>query len=269
VRYAVLADIHGNLPALEAVLERLSGTQVDRYLVPGDLVGYGPSPNECVDVVRELDAVCVTGNHDLIAIGRLADSRCIRLARETLAWTRGVLRDDVRDYLAALPMRAAVVGGVVMAHGSFDDPQEYTARSDRAARQLDRLREDSASASILILGHTHRPLAFDEKEGRLRIKHGSPIPIGTTRCLLNPGAVGQSREFRARARFMLLDLDERCATFHAISYDLASARRALRRQGLPPDACHRRPSLKRAGLRALGRLRRPLEPRQPRERPSS
>jgi predicted phosphodiesterase len=251
VRYAVLADIHGNLSALEAVLERLSETHVDSYLIAGDLVGYGPFPNECVEVVRELDPVCVSGNHDLIAIGRLADSRCIRLARETLAWTRGVLRDDVRDYLGTLPGRAEVMGGVVMAHGSFDDPQEYGARPDRAAGQLNRLGRGYPSASILILGHTHRPLAVDEKCGRLSIEKGSPIPIGNTRCLLNPGAVGQSRELRARARYMVLDLEERCARFYAIPYDLGSTRRALRERGLPPKACHVRPSFKRAALRAF------------------
>jgi predicted phosphodiesterase len=263
VRYAVLADIHGNLTALEAVLERLSETQVDRYLIAGDLIGYGPFPNECVDVVRELNPVCVSGNHDLIAIGRLADSRCIRLARETLAWTREVLRDDVRDYLGTLPGRAEVMGGVVMAHGSFDDPQEYVARPDRAARQLSRLRREYPAASILILGHTHRPLAVDEKSGRLSIEKGSPVPIGNTRCLLNPGAVGQSRELRARARYMVLDLEERCATFYAIPYDLGSTRRALRQHGLPPKACHLRPSFKRAARRAFRYLGGVWASRQP------
>jgi predicted phosphodiesterase len=258
VRYAVLADIHGNRSALETVLERLSRTQIDRYLVAGDLVGYGPSPNECVDVVRGLDALCVTGNHDLIAIGRLADTRCTPLARETLAWTRSVLCDDVREYLGALPRRAEVAGGVVMAHGSFDDPQEYVAATGAAATQLDRLHDECQGASILILGHTHRPLAFDERLGRLRIGHGSPIAIGSTRCLLNPGAVGQSRELRARARYLVLDIEERSATFHASIYDLASARRALRRRGLPPDACHPRPSVKRAAVRRVRRLRRRL-----------
>jgi predicted phosphodiesterase len=252
VRYGVLSDIHGNLTALEAVLERLRAAHVDRYLIAGDLVGYGPFPNECADVVRDLDATCVSGNHDLIAIGRLSDTKCIGLARETLAWTREVMRDDVREYLETLPPRAEV-GGIVLAHGSLDDPEAYTALPDRAAAQLHRLRSEYTTASILILGHTHRPLAFAEEQGRLRIQEGSAMPIGTGRCLLNPGAVGQSREFRARARYLVLDLEERRATFHAIPYDLGSARRALRRQGLPLDACHRRPSLKRAVGRTLRR----------------
>jgi predicted phosphodiesterase len=253
MRYAVLADIHGNLSALVAVLEQLSRARIDRYLVAGDLVGYGPSPNECVDVVRGLGAICVAGNHDLIALGRLADTRCIALARETLAWTRKVLRNDVRTYLEFLPQRVELEG-IVMAHGSFDDPEDYAARSDRAAGQLGRVREEYPGASILILGHTHRPLAFEETGGRVRIADGAPIAVPKTRWLLNPGAVGQSREFRARARYLVLDLEQRSASFHAIPYDFASARRELRRHGLPPDACHLRPSLKRAALRRIHRL---------------
>jgi predicted phosphodiesterase len=249
VRYAVLADIHGNLAALECVVERLSQARVDRYLVAGDLVGYGPWPNECVDAVRELDAVCVSGNHDLIAIGRLADTKCIRIARETLVWTRKVLRDDVSEYLATLPTRAEIVGGVVIAHGSLDDPQEYVVRAETAGVQLDRLAEDHPTGSILILGHTHRPLAFDQRLGRIRVAADSTIRIGDGRCLLNPGAVGQSRELRARARYLVLDLEERTATFHASVYDVAAARRALRRAGLPPSTYHLRPSVTRAAMR--------------------
>src|SRR6059036_2321500 len=112
MRYAVLSDIHGNLAELEAALAYFRRVGVDGYLCAGDLVGYGPEPNECVTAVASLDAVCVAGNHDLIALGELSKERCIPLARRSLEWTRKALRGDVREYLAGLPRRARAEGGV-------------------------------------------------------------------------------------------------------------------------------------------------------------
>jgi predicted phosphodiesterase len=254
MRYAVLADVHGNLHALERVLELFEGLGVDRYLVAGDLVGYCAFPNECVERVRELDPVCVAGNHDLIALGLLSDARCIEVARQTLRWTAEVLSDESRDYLAALPVRAGAAG-VTVAHGSLDDPQEYVVRPQRAVEQL-RFVDDP----ILVLGHTHRAWACDAG--------GSVASVGAERALdlgagaggwvLNPGAVGQSRELRARARCLLLDLEQRRATFYALRYDVAACREALVRRGLPAAAYHLRPSPRRALVRRARRVARSL-----------
>ena len=92
MRYGVIADVHGNLPALEAVLDALQRIGVDAYACAGDLVGYGPEPNECVETVRKLGAATVAGNHDLIALGALSEDRCERLARESLPFRSAVLR---------------------------------------------------------------------------------------------------------------------------------------------------------------------------------
>jgi predicted phosphodiesterase len=251
MRYGVLADIHGNLPAFEAALRALRADRVDRYLVAGDLVGYGPFPNECIELVRELDAVCVAGNHDLIVLGRLSDRRCIDSARQTLVWTRQVLHDDARAYLATLPARATVPGGVVIAHGSLDDPEQYVTRPEQAAEELDRLGAEYPEARVLVLGHTHRARAFGESGAASSTPGRTPVALGSRRSLLNPGAVGQSRELRTLARFMVLDLERRQATFHAIRYDVRACRRALRRHGLPPRTYHLRPSPKRVLSRAI------------------
>jgi predicted phosphodiesterase len=250
MRYGVLADIHGNLHALRAVLAAVERQRVDRYLVAGDLVGYGPNPNECVELVAELDAVCVAGNHDLIVLGRLSDERCIPLARESLAWTRTVLRDDARAFLAALPLRAAAPGGVELAHGSLDDPQEYTIDRAQASAQLAAVA--AAGQRALILGHTHVPWAFATGAGAARARGGVRLPA-TEPMLLNPGAVGQSRELRVRARYLVLDLDDGSASFGAVRYDVGGTRAELERVGLPPGACHLRPSLARAAGRAVRR----------------
>jgi predicted phosphodiesterase len=248
VRYGLLADVHGNLDALRAVLAALERLGVDRYLFAGDLVGYGPYPNECVAAMAALQATCVAGNHDLIALGELSDRRCIELARRSLAWTQRVLGADERAFLEALPRRVAVPGGVVMAHGSLDDPQEYTTTRTQALSQLAHI-EDHDGARVLVLGHTHRPLAFARRAGWLRPAGISALPVGDA-VLLNPGAVGQSRELRARARFAVLDLDAGEARFVAIPYDAGACRAALRRVGLSPRSSHLRPSVPRAAARA-------------------
>jgi predicted phosphodiesterase len=246
MRYGVLADIHGNLHALETTLRALRRQRVDGYLVAGDLVGYGPFPNECVAIVRDLGAICVAGNHDLIVLGRLSDRRCIRIARESLAWTRRVLGEEARAYLETLPLQARANGGVVIAHGSLDDPERYITRPEQRAEQAERLKAEYPEARVLLLGHTHRARAWSERRGTLsRIR--TPLTLGSERWLLNPGAVGQSRELRVLARFLVLDFERGQASFHAIPYDHRACRQALLERGLPPRAYH----LRRAPVRAL------------------
>jgi predicted phosphodiesterase len=254
VRYGVLADVHANLFALRAAIERLRREGVDAWLCAGDLIGYGPQPNECVEAVAELDAVCVAGNHELILLGRLSEQRSGRLARQTIAWTRGVLRDDCRAFLEGLPT-VATAPSLVVGHGSLDDAEEYVLHDAQAARQLRRLEVDHPAASMLVLGHTHRPWVYHQRDGALPPAGAHALPAG--RVLLNPGSVGQSRQAERipRARFMLLDVERRQARQLAATYDVAACRRVLRRRALPRDAIHLRPGrLARARRRARGLL---------------
>lgn len=253
MRYGVLADVHANLPALERVLSWLEDRGVDRYLIAGDLVGYGPFPNECVDIVRGLDAITVAGNHDLIAVGRLPATRANSIARATLSWTAGVLRDDVRAYLDTLPLQAELRGGVVLAHGSLHDPEQHVMNVAQAARELAQLEEDRPEARVLVLGHVHRALAY-RAGGQLRRRPAS-VTLDSGRWLVNPGAIGHSRDLRVRARFAVLDLDGQTVSFHSLSYDASPCRREAGRLGLPVGAHHRKPSV-RKGLRRRLRLSR-------------
>lgn len=241
MRYGLLADIHANLSALQAAVAGLRRAGIDRFLCAGDLVGYGPEPNECVDLIAGLDAVCVAGNHDLIALERLSDERCIPLARNSLAWTRANLREDVRAYLAALPAIATAEGGVVLAHGSLDDPQEYVTRPDQADAQLALASWQHPDVRALVLGHTHRAGYF--RRGGVRMPEPPRPHVGLEDLiLLNPGSVGQSRDSAALARCAVLDLEQRTASFLELEYDVEATRRALRQAGLPGDSCHLRPT---------------------------
>jgi predicted phosphodiesterase len=237
-RLGVVSDIHANLHALDAALEFLATQDLDGYVCAGDLVGYGPLPNECVRRVLDLPATCVAGNHDLIALGRLSDERCIPLARDSLRWTRSVLDDDARARLEALPL-GTTVHGIALHHGAPGEPERYVVSDAEAFACLDELERLAPGTRILVLGHTHRPMAIGRRRGSLlRGGTGSVSLEPDEPMLLNPGAVGQSRSRDPRARVMVLDLAQRVATFHALDYDVEGCREALRERALPPDSCH-------------------------------
>ena len=251
MRLGIVADVHANLAALDAAVAAVESHGVERWACAGDLVGYGPQPNECVRRIAALGAECVAGNHDLIVLGRLDDGRCIRLARDTLRWTAGELDDDARTYLSELPLAVTAAPGVDVAHGSPGDPEEYVRTAERAREVM--------GEAILVLGHTHEAWAFGERSGeRLRGTADGTVALGDERWVLNPGSVGQSRDRDPRARAAVLDLDRREATFIAAEYDVEATRTALRARGLPEDACHLPPRspLRRAAGRALRAVQR-------------
>ncbi len=159
MRYGVIADVHANLHALDTVLEALRRAGVERFLCNGDLVGYGPRPNECVARVAELGAVTVAGNHDLMTTGALELEGVNPHVRRSIEWARTQLDDAAAAYLEALPREATTGDGIVVSHGSLDDPTEYVYDCRAGGAQLELLRERNAGAAGLLLGHTHLPLA--------------------------------------------------------------------------------------------------------------
>jgi predicted phosphodiesterase len=256
MRYGVLSDIHGNYFALEAAIEALRREGVDGWICAGDVVGYGPQPNECVQAVAELEALCVAGNHELMLFGRLAEERCIGLAKDSIRWTREVLREDCCSYLAGLPT-VATAPGLVVTHGSLDDPQEYVWRDSQASQQLDKLALQHPESDLLILGHTHRGWIYNPTRGTIFPPQGTASVAGG-RFLLNPGSVGQSRQ-RERAplvRCMLLDLDQQQVSLRSLPYDVSACRAMLRRYNLPNACIHMPPSALRAARSRARRLAR-------------
>ena len=139
MRLGILSDVHGNLPALEATVEALRLQGVDEYVHLGDLVGYGPFPNECIELMAELASAGVAGNHELILLGRLGPDNCWKLAQESLEWTRGVLTAEARAYIGSLPTRAEPAEAVIATHASLGDPEQYLRSSAQAAAELERL----------------------------------------------------------------------------------------------------------------------------------
>jgi predicted phosphodiesterase len=235
MRIGVLADVHANLPALEACLRALERSGVDAYACLGDLVGYGAEPDACIARIAELGATSVAGNHDLIALGRAPMDGCGPLARRTLEWTRGALSPESRAFLDGLPL-AAELGGARLAHGSVDDPW---AAIDTVPRAREALASLPSGATLLLVGHTHVPLVVAAGRGALVPGRRGRVALDPReRTVLNPGSVGQSRCRLPRARCATLDLATGEAVLHALRYDARRSRAALRAAGLPVEAGH-------------------------------
>ena len=275
MRLGLISDVHANLHALKATIAALRRRGVDSWVSAGDLIGYGPHPNECVELVAQLDTVGVAGNHDLIALGRLAGARSSDRAHVSHRRTRDMLRDDVRSYLAALPLRVDL-GPVVVTHGSLDDPEKHVSTAARAAAELAVLRQANPGARILVLGNTHRQLLVDEAARFRPIRAGVPIDLATgLRHVLNPGSVGQSRqwEWPPRARAAVLDLQEDTLLFEKIAYDVRACRQELADVGIPYRSIHAPPparSVLTGPVRRLSaRIRGPAHPHRPEQRPEA
>lgn len=252
-RFGVLADIHGNLPALLAILDAVRRKGVDRWIVAGDLVGYGAFPNECIETVREAEAVCVAGNHELMALGKLSARGAIASARASAEWTAERLSDDARRYLDALEERA-VVDDVVVAHGSLASPTEYVTRPDQARAQLTRARMEHPEVRVLVLGHTHLPWTWSVARGGSRSARLPRRERGRDPVLVNPGAVGQARTLRVMPTAAVVDTDAHRIQFVFATYDVEAYKRSLQSAGLSLEGYRYVRSPSRAALRAGRRV---------------
>jgi predicted phosphodiesterase len=256
VRYGLLADVHANLPALEAVLAALDVLGVDQYICAGDVIGFGPHPVECIDRIERLRPVWVAGNHELMLLDLLPITTAPRLVRTTLEWTKTVLPSDLVRRLRELPLTAEAAGGVVVAHGSLADPSLRVRSPEQVVAELAQLRRDHPRSRILVLGHTHHVmLAGTGINQRLGTGAGRSIALDADASyVVNPGSVGQSRGFVNCARAAVLDTATNTLRFVAVRYDTRKLAKDLRRIGFPRSTYHRSPIRRLAG-RVWGRAR--------------
>jgi diadenosine tetraphosphatase ApaH/serine/threonine PP2A family protein phosphatase len=229
VRVAVLSDIHANIVALDAVLGALGSIDAIWHL--GDVVGYGPEPDAVVARLVERDAAGVAGNHDLAALGGPEIDWFNPDARAAMEWTRRRIDDRTRAWLRALPT-TRVEADVTLVHGSPRDPVwEYVTSLPVARTNLEAL-----ETRIGLHGHTHLPIAWVDRDGRLESiapTSGSTLQLEGRRALLNPGSVGQPRDGDPRAGWLELDTDAWVATWRRTAYDIERTRTAILDAGLP------------------------------------
>jgi predicted phosphodiesterase len=226
MRYGIISDVHANLPALEEVLRELEG--LDEVIYLGDLVGYGPNPNECIERVRERCGVVIRGNHDVAAIGGKDLSWFNEYAREAIVWTSKMLSYENRSYLEGLQERVDLDEWTIV-HGSLlDHTDEYILSSIEANKSLEILER-----KILFVGHTHVPSIF-YLGGARRLLDGEKIPLERReKAIVNVGSVGQPRDGNPRASFGIVDTEEGEIEIRRISYDITRTQEMMRREGLP------------------------------------
>ncbi len=229
MRVAVLSDIHANLPALDAVLEALA--PYDAVWQLGDIVGYGPQPDEVVARLREVGASGVRGNHDAAAVGQLATEAFNEDARTAVEWTAARIQRETAEWLRSLPERTTSEV-FTLVHGSPRDPiWEYLLSAAVARANL-----GAFQTTHCLVGHTHVPLAFREEDDDIETlapSHGSRLELDARRVLLNPGSVGQPRDGDPRACGMLLDTESGLVEWRRVAYPFEQVQALMVAAGLP------------------------------------
>lgn len=232
MRILLVSDIHANSVALESVLANTPA--YDAVWSLGDVVGYGPAPNECVARVRGLNALALAGNHDLAALNTVPLSNFRDSARMALEWTRRVLTDESRKWLAACePKQKLAQYDLTLVHASPREPVWEYIEDDRTAIENFPFFE----TSFCFFGHTHHPIAHRLRVAE-RIFRSDFLPenqpfLLKPKLLLNPGSVGQPRDGDRRAAFAIYDTDAQIVTHHRVEYDIAATQRAMTDVGLP------------------------------------
>jgi predicted phosphodiesterase len=245
MRLALLSDIHGNLPALEAVLDEIDAAEVEEVWCLGDLVGYGAQPNECTTLVRDRCAVSLVGNHDLAALDQIDISTFSPAAAAAVRWTRAEMTEATSEYLHGLEP-ADDTHEIALYHASPRDPVwEYVLWPDQAAQCI-----RAQARRVSFIGHSHVALFFalaDERDGAAepldargaQAAAGTTLDLGRGRWLVNPGSVGQPRDGDPRAAWLELDTNAWRATFHRVSYEIDRAADAIVAAELPEHLARR------------------------------
>lgn len=233
MRYLLISDIHSNLPALEAVLaDAPSGLPI---WCLGDLVGYGPNPNECMELLCGMGVKCIMGNHDWAAIDKTSIEDFNAEAKAAVLWTQSQLKSENLNHLKKLPI-SMTEGQYTLVHGSPRKPVwEYILHPSTAS-----LNFAYFNTTYCLVGHTHVPVIF-----RMTNENGKPgceveqlietgvYPLGEERAIVNPGSVGQPRDGDARASYAILDTETNTLTYRRVSYDLAKTQLLMRQADLP------------------------------------
>jgi diadenosine tetraphosphatase ApaH/serine/threonine PP2A family protein phosphatase len=233
LRALIVSDVHSNIEAFQSVVDdaRLRGG-FDQVWSLGDLVGYGPDPEECIELIRGYDHLAVAGNHDLASIGRLGLEMFNPHAAAANRWTSTRLSDEHRSYLDGQELRQQAEG-FTLVHGSPRDPVwEYVVSADSASAVF----QDIGTAWCLV-GHSHIPFVCTASENGVLFAEavsGSPVELSSEKLIVNPGGVGQPRDADPRASYAVFDSAANTVTHHRVEYDIQATQEKMRRHGLPP-----------------------------------
>jgi predicted phosphodiesterase len=229
MRYAVIADIHANLEALEVVLNDAKEQKCTHYCCVGDVVGYNANPKECLDIIRSMGMPVVKGNHDEYCSSEEDLEGFNPHAAEAVNWTRKQLSPDDRKWLRELKY-IRLVASFTMVHATLDGPQRWGYVFDKLAAAASFTYQNTG---VCFFGHTHVPLAFVRDSmvrggtySKFRVEPGK-------KYFVNVCAVGQPRDGNPKAGYVVYDLDEQSIELRRVDYDIPKAQKKILEAGLP------------------------------------
>jgi len=237
MRFLVLSDIHGNVEALERVLEEADRLRPDMIVSLGDVVGYGANPNECIALVQEAARIRIGGNHDIAAAGIIGTDTFSSTAQKAIQWTSRAIHPRNRDALGEYDT-VRRYAECVFAHASPLSPMDW-----EYVYTINQANEIFAKTSerFIFIGHTHVPAIIEHTSAR-----GSRVVPGTfsavaaqSRYLINVGSIGQPRDGIAAASFAILDMKKETITIRRVPYDIRGAQEKIRNVGLPESLAER------------------------------
>lgn len=229
MKYAIIADIHANLEALDVVLRDQKEQGCTQIACLGDIVGYCADPKECVDIIRALDIPTVKGNHDEYVSMDKPLEGFNPTAAKAIEWTRKQLTDDDRKWLRELPL-SLQIEDFTLVHATLDGPQRWGYVFDKLASAASFAFQKS---DICFYGHTHVPVAFI-KDTVVRGGTYSKVKVDPGRkYFINPGSVGQSRDGVPKATYAIYDMEKRTVELRRLDYYIAKAQAKIRAAGLP------------------------------------
>lgn len=229
MKYAIFADIHANLEALEAVLQHARSSGCDKFVCLGDIVGYNASPAECLELVKALDCPTVKGNHDEESSGNHSLERMNAVAQKALLWTREQLSDEQKTWLRRLRM-VRQVGQFTIVHSTLDQPNAW----NYVTNKFDAMSNFTYQFTNLCFhGHTHIPRIFVQSP-RVNLLEESEIVLeDDNKYFINVGSVGQPRDNDWRASYAVYDVEAKKVSIQRVEYDLATTQAKIRAAGLP------------------------------------
>ncbi|MST93874.1 MAG: metallophosphoesterase [Pedosphaera sp.] len=235
MKYAVIADIHSNLEALEAVLADTKEQKCTHFCCVGDVVGYNANPKECLDIIRGMNMPCVKGNHDEYCSSEEDLDGFNPHAAEAVNWTRKQLSKEDRQWLRDMKY-VKLVASFSMVHATLDGPQRWGYVFDKLAAAASFTYQNT---SVCFFGHTHVPVAFI-RDSVVRGGTYSKFKVEPGRkYFVNVGSVGQSRDNVAKATYVIYDLDEGSIELRRLDYDIPKAQKKILDAGLPPRLAER------------------------------
>jgi predicted phosphodiesterase len=235
MKYAVLADIHGNMEAFQVCLDDAKAQNCTHFACVGDIVGYGAEPKQCLDIVRTMGMPCVKGNHDEYSSSEDELDGFNPHAAEAVTWTRKQLSKEDRQWLRDLRY-TRIVASFSMVHATLDGPQRWGYVFDKLMAAASFTYQNT---SVCFFGHTHVPVAF-VRESVVRGGSYSKFKVEPGRkYFVNVGSVGQPRDNNPKAAYVIYDLDEGTIELRRLDYDIPTTQKKILAAGLPPRLADR------------------------------